>query len=91
MDEKTRRLRIIEDREKRAASVLGIDHDGQSSRVKIQDELVNLLVDALHLADHKQQGVDLEEVIKQARALHEQEKLSRPPSSGGMANVPGWA
>ena len=40
----------------------------------LKDEVLHLLVDILHLADHEGQPLDLASIIKEASALHAQEK-----------------
>jgi hypothetical protein len=84
MDENKRRARIIEDREKRAAAALGLDHANYSAG--LEDELTNFLIDVLHLADQKRLHLDLQKLATRAQELHEKEKMPRG-SGGGSSEL----
>ncbi len=91
MDARERHERVIADREKRVAAVLGIEHGSFTRPDVLHNEVLAFLIDVLHLADHKRQTLNLEELAKQAAELYDKEKIDRPPTGGVQQNVRGWS
>jgi hypothetical protein len=80
-----RKAKIIEDRVRQVATVMGFPQGKPIRREDLEGALAHLLTDVLQLADRAGAKIDITSAVKQAQEFFEQER-----TGGGPAACGGW-